>query len=120
MKGSKDGAKKQTFKYNDPDGNEVTIDYEKAAYSSPHTMALRKLMCTFVVDLWIAERRILGLPINGGRYEEEKLGKVHGYEHTPVHMGAGHLVHQVVDAKDVGDNPYLEDSYYEAMVSYSC
>ena len=119
LKDSKNKSKdKQQLKYTDTDGNEVSVDFEKAAYSGPHLMAIRKLMCTFVVDLWIAERRILGLPLNGGRYEEGKLGKVHGYEHTPVHTGYEHTP-KVIDPKDVGENPYLEESYIEAMINYT-
>ena len=56
-------------------------EWVKGDKSNPHLMALRKMMCTFVVDLWLVERRILGLPLNGGRYEEEKLGIYHGYGH---------------------------------------
>ena len=53
------------------------------AHTSPHLMALRKTMSIFVIDLWIAMRRIKGLPLNGGSYAEGKLGIHHGYDHIP-------------------------------------
>lgn len=52
-------------------------------HGTVHGMAFRKMMCQFVIDLWLAERQILGLPLNGGTYAEEKLGIHHGYDHLP-------------------------------------
>ena len=54
------------------------------AHTSPHLMAMRKMMSTFVIDLWIAMRRIKGLPLNEGSYAEGKLGIHHGYDHIPA------------------------------------
>jgi hypothetical protein len=116
LKAKKSVPKGTQLKLVDPDGNEVGVDFNKAAYSSAYQMALRKVMTTFITDLWIAERRILGLPINGGRYEEEKLGKKHGFDHTPVHWGWQHTPN-VINPIDLGPNPYDEDSYFEATVT---
>lgn len=56
-------------------------DVEKGEYSTPASMARRKVMCRFVIDLWLNMRRILGLPLNGGTYEEAKLGIKHNYSY---------------------------------------
>ena len=45
---------------------------------SAHKMAMRKVAYYFIVDYWLAERRLKGLPLNGGTYEE-KLGLIHRY-----------------------------------------
>ena len=54
------------------------------AKTSPFAMAKRKMMSTFVIDLWCAMRRIKGLPLNEGSYAEGKLGIHHGYDHIPA------------------------------------
>ena len=79
-KPKKNTPKKGNVKNEDPD--QETVKKSKPV-SSPHYMALRKLMSTFIIDLWKVERRILGLPLNGGSYAEEKLGIHHGYQHEP-------------------------------------
>ena len=67
-------------------------DWVKGDMTSPHKMALRKMMNVFVVNLWLAERRIMGLPLNGGAYAEEKLGIRHGYDHIVEGIGVKHFV----------------------------
>ena len=42
-------------------------------------MAIRKVACMFLEDLWLAWRSLLGLPLNNGRYEEAKLNIIHNY-----------------------------------------
>lgn len=42
-----------------------------------HAMARRKTMQVFIEDLWMAWRKIEGLPLNGGTYAEDKLGIHH-------------------------------------------
>lgn len=54
---------------------------DKGEYTSPARMAQRKVMSRFVIDLWLNMRRILGLPLNGGTYEEAKLGIKHNYDY---------------------------------------
>ena len=73
-------VKKGNIKNDDPD---KSTEKKSRPVSSPHWMAMRKLMSTFIIDLWKVERRILGLPLNGGSYAEEKLGIHHGYQHEP-------------------------------------
>ena len=73
-------VKKGNIKNDDPD---KSTEKKIRPVSSPHWMAMRKLMSTFIIDLWKVERRILGLPLNGGSYAEEKLGIHHGYQHEP-------------------------------------
>jgi len=53
---------------------------ERIANKKPvhvHEMARRKVMQEFVKDFWLAWRQIEGLPLNGGTYEEAKLGIYH-------------------------------------------
>ena len=58
---------------------------DKGEYTSPARMAQRKVMSRFVIDLWLNMRRILGLPLNGGTYEEAKLGIKHNYSYEYPH-----------------------------------
>ena len=71
---------------------------EKGEYTSPARMAQRKVMSRFVIDLWLNMRRILGLPLNGGTYEEAKLGIKHNYDyHYPnSRVSGGERINTIV------------------------
>ena len=60
---------------------EIWANKDKGEYTSPARMAQRKVMSRFVIDLWLNMRRILRLPLNGGTYEEAKLGIKHNYSY---------------------------------------
>ena len=55
---------------------------DKKSSRSPHKMAIRKTGSIFLIHLWTAWRKLEGLPLNGGSYEEAKLGIIHNYD-TP-------------------------------------
>lgn len=61
---------------NRPDLKEV---FASKCGRSAHKMAIRKVACMFLEDLWLAWRSLLGLPLNNGRYEEAKLNIIHNY-----------------------------------------
>ena len=69
----------KSYYTNRPDLAKRWANKSKDDHSTPNRMAIRKTMYRFVIDLWINERRILGLPLNGGSYEEAKLGIKHNY-----------------------------------------
>ena len=48
-----------------------------------HNMARRYVIQEFLKDLWMAWRQIEGLPLNGGTYEEAKLGIIHRQGNRP-------------------------------------
>lgn len=66
---------------NRPDLKEWFAD--KSNTASPHKMAIRKVASNFLIDFWLRYRELLGLPLNGGTYAEEKLGIKHGYDRRP-------------------------------------
>ena len=51
-----------------------------------HNMARRYVIQEFLKDLWMAWRQIEGLPLNGGTYEEAKLGIIHRQGNRPEVM----------------------------------
>lgn len=48
-----------------------------------HNMARRRVIQEFLKDLWLAWRAMEGLPLNGGTYEEAKLGHYHRQGNRP-------------------------------------
>lgn len=71
------GAKQ--YYLNRPDLKERWENKPKGDTSSAHKMAVRKTGYLFLVDLWLNWRTMLGLPLNGGTYEEAKLNIIHKY-----------------------------------------
>ena len=73
--------------------NRVDIMARKAAglETHVHRMAARKTMQEFVKDLWINWRKLEGLPLNGGTYEEAKLGHTHHQGDHPTILDKSYI-----------------------------